>query len=114
MIMLSHLVNGAVMFAVVWALWRDTPGMASAYGIDAPTRRILDCVYLAIGLINLYAMGRTALGAPDIAAQIGLTLFPLRILYKAKTVAVVGIAHTVVIANLMVVGLHVATQLVVF
>lgn len=114
MIMLSHLVNIAVTFAVVGALWRDTPGMASAYGLDAPARRILACVYLAIGLASLYALARAALGAPHIAGQIGLTLFPLQILYKIMTVAVLGFAHPVVIANLMVVALHVATLLVAY
>lgn len=106
---LSFAANVAITFVVSLGIWRDAPRMAQAYGPDSPARRILMCLYLAIGLVSLYALAQLGLGRLEVASAIGLTLFPLQILYKLLTVWAVSPTHPVVLANLAVVVLLVVT-----
>lgn len=109
MIALSFLANSLITFAVVAALWRGGPAMTEAFGTDSPARRILACVYAAIGLVSVYALLQIAADKAAVAATVGATLFPLQIVYKLATAAAVGPRHPVVIANLGVAALHSAT-----
>ena len=106
---ISFVANALITFAVSFGIWQDQPGMTDAYGPDSPARRILMCVYLAIGLVSLYALSQMGLGRMELARTIGLTLFPLQILYKLLTVWAVSPQHPVVIANICVVVLLAVT-----
>jgi hypothetical protein len=114
MIACSFLANVLITFLVVAALWRDGANMAEAFGADSPARRILACVYGAIGIVSLYALVQIAVGNFAIAATVGSTLFPLQIIYKVGTAAAVGPRHPVVIANLGVVALHGSTLFIAY
>lgn len=106
---ISFAANVVITFAVSLGIWRNAPRMAEAYGPDSPARRILMCLYLAIGPVSFYALAQLGLGRAEVARAIGLTLFPLQILYKLLTVWAVSPKHPVVLANLAVVVLLVAT-----
>lgn len=112
MIYVSHAANVLILIAVCSTLWRGDVGLDANFGPDTPARRILACVYFAILLASLYALLRAGLGAPHIAFQIALVLFPLQIIYKVATAFVVGIDNAVVQANLAVVALHCVTMVV--
>jgi hypothetical protein len=102
---LSFIANALITLTVANAIRRNTAGMVEAFGPDTPARRILACLYVAIGVLSLYALMHMALGRPDIARAIGMTLFPLQILYKPLTAVAVGLQSAVVRANLAVVVL---------
>ena len=110
MIYVSHAANILILIAVCRALWRGDVGLDASFGPDTPARRILACVYFAILLASLYALLRAGLGAPHIAVQIALVLFPLQIIYKITTAFAVGLENAVVQANLAVVALHCVTM----
>mgnify|MGYP000191385809 CR=1 FL=1 len=112
MVYVSHAANVLILIAVCSALWRGDAGMDAAFGPDTPARRILTCFYVAILLASLYALVRAGFGAPHIAIQIALVLFPLQIIYKVATVFAVGLDNAVVQANLAVVALHCVTLVV--
>lgn len=109
---LSFVINVLITFTVGAGILRNHPGMGEVYGADTPARRILACVYLSIGLVSLYALMMALAGQGDIARAVGLTLFPLQIIYKLMTAVAVRITHPVVIANLCVVALLGLTLLV--
>lgn len=89
-----------ITFAVAFAIWRDHGGATEVYGRDTPARRILSCVYGAIGIVSLYALLQLAFGNADTARAIGQTLFPLQIVYKLMTAVALWVLHPVVMANL--------------
>ncbi len=105
LIILSLIANILITFTVALGIARDHPGMTEAYGSDTPARRILGCVYLAIGLVSLYALLQWIGGNGDITRTVAFTLFPLQIVYKLMTAIAVRVTHPVVIANLCVVAL---------
>lgn len=109
MIYVSHAANVLILTAVCTTLLRGDIGMDDAFGSDSPSRRILTCVYVAILLASLYALVRAGFGAPHIAVQIALVLFPLQIAYKLMTAFAVGLDNPVVLTNLAVVALHSVT-----
>ncbi|KIN65381.1 hypothetical protein Z945_423 [Sulfitobacter noctilucae] len=97
---LSFIANVLITFMLASAISRNHPGMTEVYGPDTPARRILACVYAAIGLVSLYGLVQMGLGNTDIARAIGFTLFPLQILYKLATAPALWTMHPVVLANL--------------
>lgn len=102
---LSFLLNTLITLPLALAIWRDHPGVGEVYGKDAPARRILGCVYLAIGLVSFYALLMAVFGQTEIARAIGFTLFPVQIIYKILTAVALRVTHPVVIANLCISGL---------
>jgi hypothetical protein len=112
MVYISHAANVLILIAVCAALFRGDAGMDGAFGPDTPARRILACVYFAILVTSLYALIRAGFGAPHIAVQIAMVLFPLQIAYKLLTAIAVGLDNSVVVANLAVVALHTVTMIV--
>lgn len=112
MVYISHAANLLILIAVCAALLRGDTGMNDAFGPDSPARRILACIYFTILLTSLYALIRAGFGAPQVAVQIALVLFPLQITYKLATAFAVGIDNPVVITNLAVVALHSVTLVV--
>ena len=97
---LSFLANAVLTFTVAAGFFRNHPGMTEVYGPDSPARRILGCVYMAIGLISLYALLVLIIGNGSISTAIAATLFPLQIIYKLMSAVAVRPTHPVVIANL--------------
>ena len=109
MLILSLIVNVAVLVPVLWGLLSGSPGSEAAFGPDAAARRILVCVYLAIAALSAVLLtwpaARTALGPGLLAVQVG---------YKLATVVALGPAHPVALANLAIAALHATTLAVIF
>ncbi len=111
MLTFSLLANVAITFAVTFAIWRNSDHIAVVFGPDTPARRILACVYLAIGVASLYALVQLAAGQPDVTRAVAITLMPLQIVYKLMTAISISPRHPVVAANLCIVALHAVTLL---
>lgn len=112
LIPLSLILNILITFTVTLAIWQDHAAMTEVYGPDTPARRILACLYAAIGIVSLYALIQLPLGNSETTRTIVLTLFPLQILYKLLTAAALWIAHPVVLVNLAVVVLLAVTLMI--
>jgi hypothetical protein len=81
---------------------------ARIWGVDSPGRRILACIYGSIALVSLVALVRW-----EYALSIAFVLFPLQILYKFGTlIAVSDKRNPVVLSNVAIALLHVATLVV--
>ena len=52
MVRASLILNVVVLVPVLWSLLAGSAGMGAAFGGDAPVRRILVAVYLAIALLS--------------------------------------------------------------
>lgn len=102
---LCFVVNAAITFTLAAALARDGRGIADAFGTDTPARRILACVYTAIGMVSLLGLALILAGQSDTARAVGTTLFAVQITYKLLTAWAVGLSNPVVVVNLMVVAL---------
>jgi hypothetical protein len=88
----SHVVNVVVAGIVGILLLSGSGRMESVYGADAPARRILACLYVAIAASSAWAL----LDAQRlvVTAQV---LVPLQILYKLATVYAVRDRHNPVL-----------------
>jgi hypothetical protein len=103
MVVLSLLINVAVLVPVCAGLLTDAPWATSVYGEATPARGILLSIYLAIGLVSVLLLVRRELKA--VAA-----LLLVQVLYKVTTPLTVGtLANPVVVSNLVVAGFHTAT-----
>ncbi|MBI1362480.1 MAG: hypothetical protein GC134_00660 [Proteobacteria bacterium] len=106
----SHLVNVMVAGAFGVLLFRNlvenfppvSARLEAVYGTDAPARRILACVYLAIALMSV-----ACLASAEVLYAVSAPLFVMQIVYKVLTSASVGtLKHPVVVANLLISVLH--------
>ena len=100
--------NVLVLVPVTAGLWFDLPWTAAAYGGDAPARRILLAVYLAILIGSLGLL----LGCVcwRVLPEAALTLLGLQIVYKLLSSVTVGsLANPVVVSNLAIALLHAVT-----
>jgi len=103
MVVLSLLINVAVLVPVCAGLLTDASWTSSAYGDWTPARAILLSVYLAIGLVSVLLLVRRE---PKAVAALLL----VQVLYKVTTPLTVGtLANPVVVSNLAVAGFHAAT-----
>jgi len=103
MVVLSLLINVAVLLPVCAGLLADASWTTSAYGEWTPARAILLSIYLAIGLVSVLLLFR-----PQPKAVAALLL--VQVLYKVTTPLTVGtIANPVVASNLAIAGFHTAT-----
>ena len=103
MMVLSLLINAAVLLPVCVGLLTDASWTTSAYGEETPARAILLSIYLAIGLVSVLLLFRRE---PKAVAALLL----MQVLYKATTPLTVGtIANPVVVSNLVIAGFHTAT-----
>ena len=113
LILLSRFVNIAV--AGLLAVWliRGVQAMDAVYGADSPARRILGCIYGAIALASVLALGIYAVyGRDSHLVWLTTVLFSLQIIYKLMTAPVVGLGHPVARANLAISVLHIASLLI--
>jgi hypothetical protein len=74
------------------------------YGPISPARQILACVYLSIAILSI-----SALSNDDIFDMISIPLFTMQIVYKVLTLGSVGVNSPVVIANLGISFVHIAS-----
>ena len=103
MVVLSLLINVAVLLPVCASLLTDASWTTSAYGEETPARAILLSIYLAIGLVSVLLLVRRE---PRAVAALLL----VQVLYKVTTPLTVGtLANPVVVSNLAVAGFHTAT-----
>ena len=104
----SLILNIVVLTPLLWTLSQDTAGMMEAFGPDSPARRILSSVYFAILVMSLALLAALVFSARDVMPY-SVALLMLQVLYKVTTAIVLGVAHPVVIANLLISALHVVT-----
>ncbi|MEI7862498.1 MAG: hypothetical protein WCJ21_07700 [Planctomycetota bacterium] len=103
MVVLSLLINVAVLLPVCAGLLADAAWTRSAYGEWTPARAILLSIYMAIGLVSVLLLVRRE---PKAVAALLL----VQVLYKVTTPLTVGtIANPVVVSNLLIAGFHTAT-----
>lgn len=112
MLYLSLVLNIVVLAPLLWALSLNSLGMSEVYGPDSPARRILGSVYLTILMMSLALLAALAFSNHDVRPY-AVTLLALQVLYKITTAFVLGVAHPVVIANLAISAVHVATLVVI-
>ena len=104
MMVVSLVVNVAVLGPVLWGLLGGSPGSEAAFGPDALARRTLVCVSLAI-----VAPSAVLLGCPAGRAAPGPGLLAVQVRYRLATVAALGMTHPVAATNLAIAALHGAT-----
>jgi len=109
MLAFAYGLNILILVPLLLSLYRDTAGMADAFGPDSDARRILACLYATIALVSVYALVQLALDNRSVAIQIAWVLFPVQIIYKLATVPTVGLGSPVVMTNLFVVVVLIAT-----
>jgi hypothetical protein len=103
MVVLSLLINVAVLVPVCAGLLADASWATSAYGEGTPARAILLSNYLAIGLCSALLLIRR--DPRSVAA-----LLLVQVLYKVTTPLTVGtVSNPVVVSNLVVAVVHTAT-----
>ena len=103
MVVLSLLINVAVLLPVCAGLLADASWTTSAYGEGTPARAILLSIYMAIGLVSVLLLVRRE---PNAVAALLL----VQVLYKVTTPLTVGtLDNPVVVSNLVVAGFHAAT-----
>ncbi|MEO0496588.1 MAG: hypothetical protein AAF141_04360 [Pseudomonadota bacterium] len=96
----THLINIAVLLAVLSQFVTDAPGMVEAYGADGPARRILASIYGAILLGSTAALAVLAVaGSSQRWLVFSASLFAIQLIYKLATIFTVGLGNPVVIAN---------------
>ena len=106
----SHLINITVTGTLVFLFLSGSQGTDISYGLDAPARRILACVYAAIGLARLATLIILAVyGATPAFVNFSISLFAIQILYKCLTAVALGLGHPVVISNLVISAVHAAS-----
>lgn len=108
MLVLSLLLNVAVLVPVCAGLATNAGWARACFGDDSPARRILLSVYLAIGLVSaalLFVSHPAAIAA----------LLLVQVVYKLTTPFTVGtVANPVVVSNLGIAAFHAATLLAVW
>lgn len=108
LITFSLAINVLVLVPVCFGLLNDLPWARQAYGEPTPARAILLAVYMAILVVSLVLL--VVQSTPMVAA-----LLLVQVVYKALTPLTAGSwDHPVVIANLVIVGLHAITLFVVW
>ncbi len=106
MLALSLILNAVVVFPLAILLLAGVPRMARVYGPDSPARRILACLYFAIGFVSVWALILMGSGELAAAAALAAPLFWVQIVYKLATLPSIGPRNPVVLANLAIAVLH--------
>lgn len=97
------LITGTITFLLL----SNAESMTAVYGPDTPARRILACVYAAIGLASLVGLCSDFVGqGAALVVNMVWVLFPLQIAYKLATLPLLGMGNPVAVSNLLVVILH--------
>lgn len=108
MIVISLMLNIAVLVPVCYGLITDAEWARESYGNATAARGILLSVYVAIALVSLFLLVRTE---PKMAAALLL----VQIVYKVITPFAVGtVANPVVISNLLIAAIHSVTFFLIY
>lgn len=108
MIVLSLLLNIAVLVPVCFGIITDAAWAREVYGESTAARGILLSIYLAIGLVSLGLLFRQE---PNMVAALIL----VQIIYKLTTPFTVGtVANPVVVSNLFIAVFHSVTLYFIF
>jgi hypothetical protein len=103
MILLSLLINVAVLVPVSAGLLVDASWVAAAYGDPSPARGILLSIYAAILLVSAWLL-------IERNAMLVAPLLLVQVIYKLTTPITVGsLINPVVISNLVVAAVHLVT-----
>lgn len=102
MVHVSLVLNVVVLVPVLWGLLGGSAGSEVAFGGDAPARRILISVYLAI----LVASAVLLVAPAPWRAAVVPGLLAVQVVYKLITVPMLGIGHPVAAANLGIAAVH--------
>lgn len=103
MIILSLLLNAAVLIPVTYGLATSAPWAVEAYGDASDARGILLAIYFAILTASLALLAKPV---PTLVAA----LLAIQIIYKLLTPLTVGtVGHPVVISNLAIAAFHAVT-----
>jgi hypothetical protein len=103
MILLSLLINVAVLIPVSAGLMVDAPWAAAAYGDPSPARGILLSIYAAILAVSAWLL-------IERNAMLVAPLLLVQVVYKLTTPITVGsLTNPVVISNLLVAAVHLVT-----
>ncbi|MEO0390434.1 MAG: hypothetical protein AAF218_05780 [Pseudomonadota bacterium] len=100
-------VNILVLVPVISGLMAAAPGVDVPFGPATPARGILMSVYISIMLVSAALILAHWQGAPW-AVPATLALFAVQIVYKATTVAVIGLGNPVVLTNTAVIAIQLA------
>jgi hypothetical protein len=103
MILLSLLINVAVLVPVSAGLLVDASWVAAAYGDPSPARGILLSIYAAILVVSAWLL-------IERNAMLVAPLLLVQVIYKLTTPITVGsLINPVVISNLVVAAVHLVT-----
>lgn len=103
MMVVSLVLNVAVLVPVCGGLLSDSAWAKDAFGIASPARQILLAVYLAIGIVSLLLLVR-----PD--SRMIAALLLVQVIYKCVTpLTVESFKHPVVLSNLVISMIHAIT-----
>jgi len=103
MILLSLIINVAVLVPVSAGLLVDASWVAAAYGDPSPARGILLSIYAAILLVSAWLL-------IERNAMLVAPLLLVQVIYKLTTPITVGsLINPVVISNLVVAAVHLVT-----
>ena len=108
MIVISLVLNIAVLVPVCYGLISDAEWASESYGKATAARGILLSVYIAIALTSLALLARTE---PKMVAALLL----VQIVYKVITPFAVGtVANPVVVSNLLIAAIHSVTLVLIY
>ncbi|HMS11317.1 MAG TPA: hypothetical protein PKE66_17640 [Pyrinomonadaceae bacterium] len=108
MIVISLVLNIAVLVPVCYGLITDAEWARESYGSATAARGILLSVYIAIALTSLALLARTE---PKMVAALLL----VQIVYKVITPFAVGtVANPVVVSNLLIAAIHSVTLVLIY
>ena len=103
--------NIVILAPLVWSLSARASGMDATFGAMTDARRILTCVYAAIGMVSAMLVGLHVVGHAW-AVPMTFALFAVQITYKMATLFAVGITSPVVVTNLLVVAVQIGAILI--
>ncbi|MEO0937753.1 MAG: hypothetical protein AAFY38_06325 [Pseudomonadota bacterium] len=108
MVPVALLLNLLILVPLCTALLNRSPGMDQSFGPETDARLILTSVYMAIAVVSAALLVALWTGAGWVLPA-ALALFAVQIVYKVTTAALLGIASPVVMTNLFVVAVQLAT-----
>lgn len=108
MLAVSLWLNIVVLLPVIWVLARNRAAAANAWGPDTPARRILASIYAAILVSSIVLVALSSAATTDIIPW-AQALLGLQVIYKALSAYVVGLRNPVVLSNIAIALVHLAT-----
>lgn len=108
MVPVALVLNLLILVPLCAALLSRNPRMDQSFGPETDARLILTSVYIAIAVVSAALLLALWSGAAWVLPA-SLALLAVQIVYKLTTAALVGVASPVVMTNLFVVAVQLAT-----